>query len=325
MQAITRRRYGGPEVVQVEELPVPDIAVDEVLIEVVAAGLDRGAWHLMKGTPYLIRLMFGIRAPREPRLGLDVAGRVVKVGKDVTRFVPGDEVFGIAKGSFAEFAAAKEAKLVPKPEQLSFAEAGVATVSGITALQALTTDGRLVAGQHVLVLGASGGVGSFCVQLAKALGGIVTGTASEQKLDFVRSLGAVRAVDYTTHQVDELGEQFDLIIDCGGANPIPRLRRALKERGALVIVGAEGAGRITGGLGRNFRAKLLSPFMKQRLTFTISVESLRYIEPLAEHLASGAVVAAVEHRFTLSETPEAFAQMDDGLLRGKAAILVRAE
>ncbi len=253
---------------------------------------------------------------------MDVAGRVVEIGADVTRFAVGDEVFGIGTGTFAEFAVAKEAKLVHKPDTISFEEAAVSTISGITALQALTTVGRLEPGQHVLVIGASGGVGSFTVQLAKALGATVTGVASTAKLDTVRALGADHVIDYTTQHIDDDDRRYDLIIDIGGRNKLSRLRRALAPTGTLVIVGGEDGDRLTGGIGRQLRAALLSPFVEQRLTFFVSSESLEFIEPLAEHLAEGTVSATIGHRFDLDHVPTAIAAMEAGELTAKTVIVV---
>lgn len=324
MRAITQRAYGTAEVLRLETIERPSIGDDEVLIEVEAAGLDRGVWHLMTGTPYLIRLMgFGLTRPKNPVLGMDVAGRVVEIGADVTRFSVGDEVFGIGKGTFAEFAVAKEAKLTNKPATIGFEEAAVSTISGITALQALTTVGRLEPGQHVLVVGASGGVGSFAVQLAKALGATVTGVASTAKLDAVRSMGADHVIDYTTRQIDDGDHRYDLIIDTGGRNKLSRLRRALAPSGTLVIVGGEDGDRLTGGIGRQLRAALLSPFVKQRLRFFMSSESREFIEPLAGHLADGTISPAIGQRFDLDEVPAAVAAMEAGTLTGKAVIRVK--
>ncbi len=324
MQAATRREYGSADKVAVETIDRPVIAEDEVLVEVVAAGLDRGVWHLMTGTPYLIRLMgFGLTKPKQPVLGMDVAGRVAAIGENVTRFAIGDEVFGIADGSFAQYAAAKEAKLVHKPANVSFEQAAAATISGITALQALTTVGKVQPGQHVLVIGASGGVGSFAVQLAKALGASVTGVASGAKLDAVRALGADHVVDYTTTRVDETDRRYDLIIDIGGRNPISRLRRALTPTGTLVMTGGEGGDRWTGGFGRQLRAAAVSMFVSQRLVFFISEESLDYIEPLAGHLADASVVPMVVLQVTLDEVPRAMAAMEAGELTAKAVIKVQ--
>ena len=325
MRAVTQVEYGSSEILELVTIDRPTIGDDEVLIEVRAAGLDRGVWHLATGLPYLARLMgYGFRKPKQPVPGLDVSGVVAEVGRDVTRFAVGDEVFGIGTGTFAQFAAAKESKLVHKPANVTFEQAGVATISGITALQALTTAGRLTSGQHVLVIGASGGVGSFAVQLAKALGATVTGVASTAKLDAVRALGAGRVIDYTERSIDDGTQRYDLIIDTGGANRLSRLRRALTPTGTLVIVGAETGGRITGGIGRQVRAMMLSPLVGQRLGAMFSHETLEYIESLAEHLASGAVTPEVGQRFELDQVPDAFVAMEEGRLVGKAAINVSA-
>ncbi len=324
MRAVTQRAYGSAEVLELVSIPRPTIGSDEVLIEVVAAGLDRGVWHLMTGMPYLIRIMgYGFTKPKNPVVGMDVAGRVVEVGDTVTRFSVGDEVFGIATGSFAEFAPAKEAKLVLKPKRTSFEQAAVSAISGITALQAITTIGQIEEGQHVLVIGASGGVGSFAVQLAKALGATVTGVASTPKLAAVRALGADHVIDYTQESIDHAGPLYDLIIDTGGNNKLSRLRRALTPTGTLVIVGGEGGGRLTGGIGRQLGAALLSPFIKQRLAFFISEESARFMEPLADHLASGAVTPAIGQRFTLDQVPTAMEEMEAGTLTTKSVVTVK--
>ena len=259
MHAIVQDRYGSADVLEFTRVPRPTPQADEVLIEVVAAGVDRGTCHLMTGTPYLIRLVgYGLTKPKRNVRGSDVAGRVVAVGADVTRFVPGDQVFGIAKGSLAEFAVANEDNLVIKPADVSFEHAAASAVSGITALQALVDVGGAEPGQRVLIVGASGGVGSFAVQLAKALGTEVTAVASTRNIDFVRSLGADHVVDYTTRDFTEIDEPFDLIVDIGGRNSIRRLRSVLTATGTLVIVGGEGGNRITGGVGRQLRAMVLS-------------------------------------------------------------------
>ncbi len=325
MRALTQRAYGSADVLEVARIERPSIAGDEVLVEVEAAGLDRGVWHLMTGKPYLMRIMgFGFARPKNSVPGMDVAGRVVAVGDDVTRFAVGDEVFGIGTGTYAEFAAAKESKLAHKPASVTFEQAAASAISGITALQALTTHGRLEPGQDVLVIGASGGVGSFTVQLAKTLGATVTGVASAGKLDTVRTLGADHVIDYTTQAIDDGGRRYDLIVDIGGRNTLSRLRRALSPTGTLVIVGGEDGDRLTGGIGRQLRAALLSTLVKQRLTFFMSSESLESIEELAEHLARGTVTAAVGHQFTLEEVPRAIKAMEAGTLTAKAVITVRS-
>ena len=230
MQAIVRHQYGSADVLRVEEIDRPTISPDEVLIRVHAAGMDRGTWHLMAGMPYLFRLMGpGLRKPKNPVLGLDVAGTVVAVGSDVTRFKVGDEVFGISRGSFAEYAAAREDKLAHKPANLTFDQAAVVAISGLTALQSLLDVGRLQAGQHVLIVGASGGVGSYAVQIAKASGAEVTGVCSTAKVDLVRSLGADHVIDYTRKDFATGPQRYDLILDIGGNSPLRRLRRASDE------------------------------------------------------------------------------------------------
>jgi len=324
MRAATQRAYGSTDVLSIESIDRPNITNDEVLIQVEAAGLDRGVWHLMTGRPYLIRLLgYGLTKPKAQVPGMDVAGTVIEIGKDVTRFAVGDEVFGIANGSFAEFAPAKENKLVPKPGNVTFEQAAVSAISGTTALQALTTVGRIVPGRHVLVIGASGGVGSFAVQLAKALEATVTGVASGPKLDAVRALGADHVIDYTRERIDESASRYDLIIDIGGRNKLSRLRRALSPTGTLVIVGGEDGNRFTGGIGRQLLAALLSPFVRQRLTFFVSEESADRIEALSQHLAMGTVTPAIGQRFTLEEVPTAVSQMEAGMLTAKSVINIR--
>lgn len=325
MRAVLQDRYGTPDTLAVRVVPRPEIAPDEVLLEVHAAGVDRGVWHLVTGLPYLIRVAgFGVRKPKNPVVGLDVAGRVVAVGSEVTRFVPGEEVFGIARGAYAEYAAAGADKLSHKPAGVSFEQAAVAAISGITALQALTDIGGLTPGQRVLVVGASGGVGTFAVQLAKHLGGHVTGVASTAKLDLVRSLGADEVIDYTVDDFTDGASRYDLILDIGGRTSVRRLRRALTPHGTLVIVGGEDADRWIGGVGRQVRAMVLSPFVRQRLTTFISKEQASSIDVLASTMESGDVVPQIGARFSLDQVPEALNRLTSGGTRGKSVIRVRA-
>ena len=324
MRAVVQHAYGSVDDLELEIVDRPTIAADEVLIEVHAAGIDRGVWHLMTGTPYLIRIAgFGLTKPKQPIQGMDVAGRVVDLGADVTRFSLGDDVFGIASGSFAEYAVAKADKLALKPSTATFDQAAASAISGITALQALTDVGELEAGQDVLVIGASGGVRTFAVQLAKALGAHVTGVASTAKVDLVRSLGADHVIDYTVADPTDGSRRYDLIIDVGGRTPVRRLRRALTSRGTLVIVGGENGGRWTGGIGRQLRAMLLSPFTGQRLTTFISKEARSSIERLAAFIETGDVVPAVGQRFALENTADAIRGMEAGNTLGKSVIVVR--
>lgn len=323
MRAIVQPAYGPPETLRPAEIDLPSIAADEVLVEVAAAGLDRGVWHLATGRPYLVRLGFGLRRPASPVPGFDVAGRVAAVGADVHRLRVGDEVFGIARGSFAQYAAAKASKLALRPAGLGVEEAAVATVSGITALQALTDVGRVQSGQSVLVIGASGGVGSYAVQLAAALGATVTGVASGRKGALVRSLGADHVLDHAADDYLDGSTRYDLILDTGGLNPLRRLRRALTRTGTLVIVGGEGGDRWTGGIGRQIRARLLSLFVPQRLTFFLSAERQDLIERLAVHLQKGDVSPSIGRRYLLDEAPTALADLVAGLAGGKSVIVVK--
>ena len=323
MRAVIQDTYGSADALRLGVIPTPEIEPDEVLVKVAAAGLDRGVWHLMAGEPYLIRLMgYGLARPKNPVPGADVAGRVVAIGDDVSRFQVGDEVFGIARGAYAELAAAKESKLSLKPSNVSHELAAAAAISGITALQALAEIASVEAGQTVLVIGASGGVGSFAVQIANALGAEVTGVASRAKAEMVRSLGASEVIDYETTDYLDGTTTYDVIIDIGGRNSLRRLRKALKPRGTLVITGGEGGGRWTGGIGRQLRALMLSPFVSQRLTMFISKEHHSYIDGLAELIESGDVVPAVKERFRLDDTPDAMRRLEAGLVAGKAVIVV---
>jgi NADPH:quinone reductase-like Zn-dependent oxidoreductase len=297
------------------------IGAGEVLIRVRAAGVDRGTWHMMTGRPYLMRVIgFGFRRPKNRVPGLDVAGTVVAVGPEVTRFAVGDEVFGISRGSFAEYAAAREDKISHKPARLTFEQAAVVPVSAGTALQALTDAGRLEPGQSLLVVGASGGVGTYAVQLATALGAEVTGVCSAAKADLVRSLGAVQVLDHAADDFADGSRQWDLIIDIGGNNSLRRLRRALSPTGTLVIVGGEEGGRWTGGFGRSLRAPLLSLFVSQRLTMLASKERASDQERLAPMLESGKVTPAIDRAYQLDAVHEAMRQLESGGARGKLVI-----
>jgi NADPH:quinone reductase-like Zn-dependent oxidoreductase len=321
MRAIVQDHYGGVDTLRLERTERPAIAADEVLVRVHAAGLDRGTWHLMTGRPYLMRgLGFGLRGPKNRVLGRDVAGTVVEVGSSVTRFAVGDEVFGVSRGSFAEYAAAREEKLAAKPPSLTFEQAAVVPVSGITALQALRDAGRLQAGQRVLVIGASGGVGSYAVQIATALGGEVTGVASTAKLDLVRSLGAHRVVDYTREDFADGVRRYDLILDIGGNSTLTRLRRALTSRGTLVIVGGENGGSVTGGIGRQVRAAALSPFLRQRLVMHATKERGSDLGPLTELIGAGLVAPSLERTYPLEQVPDALRRLESGTVRGKVAV-----
>ena len=322
MQAVVQDRYGGSEVLRLASVARPQIKDHEVLVRVHAAGLDRGTWHLMAGRPYAIRLGFGLRGPRNPVIGRDLAGTVEEVGKDVRRFAVGDAVFGIGNGSFAEYAAAREDKLAAKPGDVTFEQAGVAAISGLTALQSVRDAGRVQAGQKVLVIGASGGVGSYTVQIAKAMGAEVTGVASTAKLDLVEALGADHVIDYTRDDFADGPNRYDLILDMGGNPSLARLRRALAPGGTAVMVGGEEGGSLTGGLDRPLRGSVGSLFSDRKLRGFLSRERGTDLEDLARLLGSGAVTPRIDRTYPLAEAPDAMRHLESGTVRGKLAISV---
>jgi NADPH:quinone reductase-like Zn-dependent oxidoreductase len=322
MQAIVQHRYGTTpkDVLRLEQVATPAIAANEVLVHVRAAAVDRGTWHLMAGQPYLMRLLgFGLRGPKTRVPGLDVAGTVAETGADVTGFQAGEEVFGIARGSFAEYAAARADKMARKPARLSFEQAAAVAVSGLAALQGLRA-GRIQAGQQVLVIGASGGVGSYAVQLAKAFGAEVTGVCSTQKTDLIRSIGADHVIDYTQGDFADGRQRYDLILDIGGNSSLSRLRRALAPTGTLVFVGSERA-RWT-GVGRQLGALMLSPFTRQRLTMYISRHRQADLETLSQLIGTGQVTPLIGRTYPLAGVPEAIRHLQDGHARGKTAITI---
>jgi NADPH:quinone reductase-like Zn-dependent oxidoreductase len=323
MKAIVRDTYGSAAVLELRDIDKPEIADDEVLVHVHAAGMDRGVWHVMTGLPYPIRLAgYGLRAPNNPVIGSDVAGVVEAVGKNVRRLQPGDEVFGIGKGTFAEYAGAPQDKLVPKPENLTFEQAAVVAISGLPALQGLRDHGKVRPGQGMLVIGASGGVGTYAVQIAKALGAQVTGVCSTTKVEMVRSIGADHVIDYTREDFTEGDQRYDLILDIGGNSSLARLRRALVPRGTLVITGGEGGGRWLGGTDRQIRALMLSPFVGQKLGTFISKENHEDMIVLKELIESGKVAPVIDRTYPLSQVPEAIRYLQEGHAQGKVVITV---
>jgi NADPH:quinone reductase-like Zn-dependent oxidoreductase len=321
MRAVVRDEYGPSGVLHLARVARPVPAEHEVLLRVHAAGLDRGTWHMMTGRPYLLRLAVGLRAPRRPVLGLDVAGTVVGVGAAVTRFSVNDEVFGFATGPLAEYAVARDDRLALKPAGLSFEAASVVPVSAATALQALRLGG-IKAGQKVLITGASGGVGSYAVQLAKAFGANVTGVCSTAKLDLVRALGADQAIDYSREDFADGTDHYDLILDIGGRPSLSRLRRALTRTGTAVLVGGEGGDRLTGGMGRQLRALALSLIVRQRLTMFLARARAGDLEEILSLIQTGEVTPSIDRTFPLEQAPEAMRYLEAGNARGKVAITV---
>ena len=319
MRAVLQNRYGNSGSLRLGRAAIPVIGDHDVLIEVRAAGLDRGTEHLMTGKPYAMRLATGIRRPKHPVPGRDVAGTVADIGSAVTRFAIGDEVYGIAPGSFAEYALARENQIARKPIGLSFAQAAVICVSGATALRALVDVGRVRSGQSVLVLGASGGVGSYAVQLAKTFGAEVTGVCSPTKTDLVTALGADHVIDYTCDDFADGTRTYDLILDIAGNPALSRLRRALKPSGTAVFIGGEGAGVIT-GMGRQMRGLLVSSFLKQRLVILVAKERATDYERLTDLIETGQVVPSLDRTYPLDEVPNAMQLLETGQVRGKIAI-----
>jgi NADPH:quinone reductase-like Zn-dependent oxidoreductase len=323
MRAIVQDVYGTADVLELRDIDPPSIGREDVLVRVAAAGVDRGVWHVMTGLPYPIRLAgYGLRAPKTPVLGLDAAGVVESVGAGVTGLRIGDEVFGFAKGAFAEYASAPEGRLAHKPVNLTLGQAAVLAVSGVPALQALRDHAKVRDGQSVLIIGASGGVGTYAVQLALGFGARVTAVCSTSKVDMVRSLGAARVNDYTRSDFADSGERYDAILDIGGNASLARLRRALTPDGTLVIVGGESPGRWLGGTDRQLRALVLSRFVGQTLTTFVSRENSEDLVVLKELVEAGTVAPVVDRTYPLAEVPDAIRYVEQGRARGKVSIAV---
>ena len=316
MKAIVQDRYGTADVLRLAEIDKPVAGGKEILIEVRAAGVDIGTWHLMAGRPYLVRLALGLRRPRARVRGRDVAGVVEAVGSEVTRFKPGDEVYGTCDGSFAEYAAGAEKRLARKPSNLTFEQAAVMPISAGTALQGLRD---LKSGQRALIIGAAGAVGTFAVQLAKHRGAHVTGVCSTTKLDLVRELGADEVIDYTK---DEITEQYDFILDTAGARTLTELRRALTPNGTLMIVGAETGGKVLGGIDRGLRALIISPFIGPRLAVLVSTEKAEVYDELRELIEAGALKPVIDQTYPLADAASAVRRLTETHARGKLALKI---
>jgi len=325
MTAIVQDEYGpAPEdVLRIDEIDTPAIEADEVLVRVHAASVDRGTWHVMAGLPYPIRVAgFGLRRPKYRNPGRNLAGTVEAVGSSVTGFKPGDAVFGIGAASFAEYVRARPDKLAPKPANLSFDQAAAVPVSALAALQAVRDHGRVQAGQKVLIVGASGGVGTFAVQIAKTFGAEVTGVCRTGKVDAVRALGADHVVDYTRDDFADGEHRYDVILDIGGNRRLAHLRRALTPRGRLVIVGGETDERWLGGIDRQLRALLLSPFVGQKLGTFVASENAEDLMALRELIESGQLLPTIDRSYPLDELAAAIRYMLDGHARGKIVVTV---
>jgi NADPH:quinone reductase-like Zn-dependent oxidoreductase len=323
MKAIVQDVYGSADVLELRDIAKPGPGNGQVLIRVRAGGVDQGVWHLMTGLPYLVRLFgYGLKNPKVPVRGREVAGVVEAVGPGTTRFAVGDEVFGTCDGSFAEYVCAKEDKLARKPASLSFEEAAASPISGVTALQAVRDAGQVTVGKKVLILGAGGGVGSFAVQLAKAFGAEVTGVCSTGKVDLVRSLGADAVIDYRTTNIAGAGTLYDVILDTAGNRPLSLLRRLLVPKGTLVIIGGEGGGKLTGGFQRSLVAPLVALFSGRKLKGLVAKETHLDLEALASMIQAGSVKPVVDKVFPLAEAPAAIQYLREGRARGKVVVSV---
>ncbi|MET8097959.1 NAD(P)-dependent alcohol dehydrogenase [Streptomyces sp. NPDC005236] len=327
MAAVVQEHYDAePEaVLRTARLPRPGIGRGEVLVRVRASSVDRGTWHLMAGLPYAVRAVSGLRGPKLPNPGRNIAGVVEAVGPDVTGFAPGDAVYGTAAAAFAEYAAARPDRIAPKPTGLTFEEAATVPVSALTALQAVRDKGKVQEGQQVLITGAAGGVGTYAVQLAHAFGAHVTAVASMPKLDTVRTLGADHAIDYTREDFLVGPRRYDAVIDIAGNRGLRDLRRALTPRGRLVITGGETNGRWLGGTDRQLRAQMVSPFTRQHLGTFIASEHADGLRDLTGLIEAGALSPVMDRIYPLAETATAIRHLLDGRVTGKLALTLPAE
>jgi NADPH:quinone reductase-like Zn-dependent oxidoreductase len=323
MKAIAYRCYGSPEVLKLEEIPQPPTADKRMLVKVHSASVNPLDWHYMRGEPYVMRLGAGIGVPDDMHMGVDFAGTVVSVGKDVTRFKPGDAVFGGKGGAFGEYVSVAESGSVAlKPSNMTFEQAAAVPIAAVTALQALRDKGKLRAGQAVLINGASGGVGTYAVQIAKAYGAEVTGVCSTKNLQLVKSLGADQAIDYTQEDFTKGSRQYDLILDTVGTHSLSEYRHVLKPRGALVIVGSLDKGHWLGALSGTIGAMLYSPFASQQITFLFADLNPKDLDVLRDLMQDGKITSVIDRRYTLSEVPEAIRYLEQGHARGKVVIAV---
>ena len=323
MQAITYHRYGPPDVLELETVELPALGDDEVLVRVRAASVNPRDWHYLRGLPYIMRPI-GLRIPKDGGLGSDMAGQVEAVGRAVTRFRPGDEVYAfVLAGGFAEYARVPENVLGPKPANLSFEQAAAVPLAALTALQGLRDHGRVQPGQRVLIIGASGGVGTFAVQLAKLFGAEVTGVCSTRNLELVRSLGADHVIGYTREDFAGNGRRYDLVFQLAGTRSPAAIRRALTPKGRLILSSGESSGRWVGPMDRIVKAAALSPFVPQTLAPFEAKQSRDDLQVLKDLIEAGKLTPVIDRTYPLRETPEALRYLEKGHARGKVVITVR--
>ena len=320
MKAIAYHRYGSPDVLEYEEIEKPTPGDDEVLLRVRAASVNPYDWHFMRGTPYFLRMMAGLRKPKITRLGVDAAGQVEAVGRNVTRFKPGDEVFGMCKGAFAEYACASESALVMKPASVTFEQAASAPVAAYTALQGLRDKGKLQPRQKVLINGAAGGVGTFAVQIAKWFGADVTGVCSTRNLEMVRSIGADHVIDYTQQDFTRSGQLYDLIFDCVGNHSFSACRDVLSHKGTNIAVGGPTGRWMIAPLAGLLAALVLSRFTSQKLVMALAKPNKEDLTLVSELMEAGKIVPVIDKRYRLNKVPEAIRYLEEGHARGKVVI-----
>jgi NADPH:quinone reductase-like Zn-dependent oxidoreductase len=322
MKAIVYRKYGSPDVLELEDVGKPVVNDDDVLVRVHAASINPLDWHFMRGTPYLVRIAMGLLKPKATRLGVDVAGRVEAVGSHVTQFQAGDEVFGTCKGAFAEYVCTSAEALVVKPANVTFEQAAAVPIAAFTSLQGLRDKGRIQAGQKVLINGAAGGVGTFAVQIAKSLGAEVTGVCSTRNVAMVRSIGADHVIDYTKEDFTQSGRRYDLIFDTMGNHSLSDGRRVLGSKGTLVMVGGAPNGNWLGPLLSPLKALLMSRFVSQTLAPLLARRSKEDLTTMQGLLEAGKVTPVIDRTYPLSEVPEAIRYLEKGHARGKVVITV---
>jgi len=322
MKAIVYERFGGPGVLTLADVERPNLEDDRVLVRVSAASMNPYDWHMIRGLPYIARASAGLRSPKNPIPGADFAGVVEEVGANVTDFAPGDQVFGSGPGTFAEYVSARGRSIAKTPGNVTFEQAAAVPMAGMTALQGIRDRGQLRSGQRVLINGASGGVGTFAVQLAKAMGAEVTGVCSNRNVDLVRSIGADHVIDYTGEDFTRSGNRYDLIFDVVSTQPMSAIRRSLTDTGTYVTAGAVNMGNWIGPFSHLTRVKLGSIMGKPTMMSMLTKGSNDDLIVLGDYLASGEVVPVIDRSFSLAQTPEAMIYLETMRARGKIVITV---
>ena len=322
MKAIVYIRYGSPEVLQCEEIEKPTPGDHEVLIKVRAASVNPYDWHFMRGEPYFLRLMAGLSRPKETRLGVDAAGQIEAVGRNVTQFRPGDSVFGACRGAFAEYACASEGALAAKPDNVTFEQAAAVPIAALTALQGLRDKGKIQAGMKVLINGAAGGVGTFAVQIAKWFGTEVTGVCSTRNVDMVQSIGADRVIDYTRQDFTQGGERYDLILDSVGNHSLSACLHVLKPKGRYISVGGPSGRWMIGAIASTLAMPVLSWFKSRKAVGMLAKMSREDLTIMGDLMKDGKITPVIDKRYSLSEVPEAIRYLEEGHARGKVVIVL---